>query len=114
MKTVHYLFGLLLLAGCGGDEARPPTRHDYPALDESPPPPPPPLDVSAPSEQPSARPSEPPAEVTGDGWVQRQEQKAELVKRLREYSAKAAPDDPFALTEEQIKAISKHDNPVLY
>lgn len=39
--------------------------------------------------------------------MQRREQKEEQVKSLRDYAAKAAPDDPFALTEEEIKEISK-------
>ena len=33
-----------------------------------------------------------------------------LIKSLREYSAKAAPGDPFALTEKEIIELSKRED----
>ena len=46
--------------------------------------------------------------------MQRQLQMEEQVKRLRAYAAKAGPDDPFALTEKQIEAFSKREDPIIY
>ena len=61
-----------------------------------------------------AKPVAPPVEIAEDGWVQRQLQKAEQVKRLREYAAKAGPDDPFALTEKEIDEFSKREDVLFY
>jgi len=111
MKTFCFCLSLLLLAGCGERDVRQSkSRGVYPALDESPPPPL--LPDSGSSGQPEAvpEPKAPSAEVVEDGWVPRQFRKEEQLKRLREYAAKAPPDDPFALTEKEIEALSKLDN----
>lgn len=108
MKAAYFMIGMMLLAGCGADDARQAERRVvYPALDESPPPQAPAADAS---EQPVAKTDDPPAEIVREGWVQRQVQKAEQVKQLREYAAKAEPDDPFAMTEKEIEAFSKREN----
>ena len=57
-----------------------------------------------------AKTDDPPAEIVREGWVQRQVQKAEQVRQLRENAAKAGPHDPFALTEKQIEEFSKRDD----
>lgn len=115
MKNVFICLGLLaLFTGCGKGDARPPgVLGVYPALNESPPP----LLLSVPdSSGPSSAESvdSPARVITGDGWMQRQTEMAEQVKRLRAYAAQAKPGDPAALTEEQIRAFSKLDNPRMY
>ncbi len=116
MKKVLFSLGMFLLAGCGKDVVRQPLvpRVAYPALNESPPPPPPPLSATDAQAQPSAEPEGPPAVIAGEGWVQRQVQMEDQVKRLREYAAKAGPGDPFALTEKEIEAYAKRDESVSY
>jgi hypothetical protein len=48
MSARYVCLGVLLLAGCGADEARPQAAQlQYPALNESPPPPAPPLPPTA-------------------------------------------------------------------
>ena len=108
--------GLLLLSGCGrGDNVAAALPDDLPAVSliaslsqEEVPPPPPDSDVF--SEEPSVMPQVPPGEILGDSWMDRQRQKAELLKGLREYAAGAAPGDPAALTEKEIEALSKLEN----
>jgi len=113
MKTQLICVGLLLLAGCGQNDGRQPSsRIVYPALNESPLPPPPPVANTTTAGQLLAKPADPPAEVRVDSEYQKEGDKLDLVKRLREYAAKAAPGDPFALTEKEIDALSKLDNPV--
>jgi hypothetical protein len=112
MKTVLFCLGMLLLSGCERDDvSQSKPRVYYPALNESPPPPPPPSSDT--SEQPLAEPDAPSSEITGDSGFQRETEKADQVKRLREYAAKADPGDPFAMTEKEIEAFSKLENPVL-
>lgn len=113
MRTiVSSLLGMMtLLAGCGeGGVRQPKPRDALPALNESPPA----VPVSQLSGWPSAQTQDIPAEITGDGWVQRQVQMEEQVKSLRAYAAAADPDDPFALSEKRIEAFSKLDDPVVY
>jgi hypothetical protein len=57
--------------------------------------------------------SDPPAEVEGTGWLERETRKGELIRSLREYAARAGPDDPFALSEERIKALETQDGLVI-
>jgi len=45
-----------------------------------------------------------------NSWMQRRVRKEEQLKSLRDYAARANPDDPFALTEEEIEALSKVDD----
>ena len=52
---------------------------------------------------------DPPAEITPEGWVQKEEEKAEILERLRKNAATADPDDPFALTEKEIEELAKRD-----
>jgi hypothetical protein len=122
MKLFFCLLGLLVLAGCGDERVvRQPTRRVvYPALNESPPPPPPPMPtpphppmpVSNASPVP-AKPDEPHVTIAPEGWVQQHLQMEEQVRRLREYAAKADPDDPFALTEQEIEEFAKRGNPLM-
>ena len=113
MKTCCYLLGIMLLSGCGeGDVHTPENSRTPPVLSEEQPPPSP---VSDDDGQPAEVDRDnPPAMITEDGWVQRQLQMDEQVRSLREYAAKADPDDPFAMTEAEIEAFSKLDNPVAY
>ncbi len=60
-----------------------------------------------------AKPDEPHVTIAPEGWVQRQLQMEDQVRRLREYAAKADPDDPFALTEKEIEEFAKRGNPVI-
>ena len=115
MKTILFSVGMLLLAGCGNDDVAQPTpRVVYPALNESPPPPPPQQpSASETAEQPLAESEGPPSEITPDSAFQRETEKVEQVKRLREYAAKAAPDAPFAMTEQEIEAFSELEDPVV-
>jgi hypothetical protein len=116
MKTFYRYWVLLLLLGCGAEAPRQPDqRICYPALNESPPPPQPfppqpPPQAEAPSALLSKPSDKPPSTITGDRWLERKDEKEAVLKRLREYSAKAAPDDPFALTEAQIIELSKRED----
>jgi len=105
-----------LLVGCapdGGPER--PRGSGYPALDESPPPPPPPVDESVDTgdaREPSAPAPETPPEVVVDDrllWQVTRDQADDL----RKYAAEAAPDDPFALSEEEIRALERDDAPLV-
>ena len=49
-----------------------------------------------------------------DSLMQRRVQKDELLKSMRDYAAKAAPGDPFALTKEEIDRLSKVDGLRVY
>ncbi len=114
MKSVFYFWILVLLLGCGREAPRPrQQRVVYPALNESPPPPPPPLEEGASPVQP-AKTEEIPYVITGQRWIELKEEKDDVVKHLRDYSAKAAPDDPFALTEEDIRKLSEQEELRLY
>jgi len=112
MRASLLLVGVMLAAGCGDSADRQPKpRVVYPALNESPPPPSPGEDAEEASE---VAPSDPPAEVNEEGWFQRQAQMDEQIQRLRDYAARAEPDDPFALTEKEISELSKRDELVIY
>ena len=115
MRTLLFCLGLLLLAGCGKDDAgQPVPRVLYPALNESPPPPAPPMQTASDSsEQPLAKPEAPPSVITPDSTFQRETDKLDVLKSLREYAAKAHPGDPFAMTGKEIEAFSKLENPVI-
>jgi len=109
MKTVFFCVCLLLLSGCGERAVVPlATRRTAPALKEATPPPSSLSEVKA-DEQIFTDRYNPPAEITGNTWVERQTQKAEQLESLRAYAAQADPDDPFALTEARIEALSQHD-----
>ena len=47
------------------------------------------------------------------GWLQRQAENAEQLARLREYAAKAAPDDPFALSEKRLEELAKRQDLII-
>ncbi|MDZ4199261.1 MAG: hypothetical protein U1E27_08255 [Kiritimatiellia bacterium] len=38
----------------------------------------------------------------------------EQVTRMREYAGLASPDDPFALTEEQIEEFQRQGDPIIW
>jgi len=114
MKNTCYFWMILLLLGCGREAPRPQhQRIVYPALNESPPPPPPPLEEDA-STQPQPNKEEIPYVITGQRWIDLKEEKDDMVKSLRDYSAKADPDDPFALKEEDIRKLSEQEELHLY
>ena len=116
MKTICLFLGLALVAGCGKDARRQPDRRAVKAA--------PPHAEALPSpaaETSSGHTQEPEADgagaaplITGESWMQRELSKQEHLRLLREYSEKAEPDDPFALTEEKINALSKLDEVVIY
>lgn len=57
---------------------------------------------------------EPPAVITSEGWVQRQQQKESVLNDLR---VKAATDDtgsPFVLKEKDIEELSKQEDFVIF
>jgi hypothetical protein len=95
---------LLLLAGCGEGSGPEGPRAAFPALNESPPPP-----MVRAAERPvapsPAATAAPPTVIVEDAWMQRQLKKEEQLKSLRDYAARAGPDDPFVLSEERIKAL---------
>ncbi|MEI7948224.1 MAG: hypothetical protein WCJ02_16095 [bacterium] len=113
MKTLYRYWVLLLLLGCGAEAPRQPDRRIYyPALNESPPPPSPELPPCS-EAQPDMIPNRPattPSIITSDRWIDRMDEHEKLIKSLREYSAKAAPGDPFALTEKEIIELSKRED----
>ncbi len=117
-RALAFALVLLLAAGCGEDGDRPVAHYAaYPALDESPPPPPPrrraedagTRDAAAGAADEASggddvgTPAEPPAVVQAVDRVNT----AELIMQLRDHAATAEPDDPFALTEERLKALEK-------
>ncbi|MGI5869277.1 MAG: hypothetical protein ACOX9C_07530 [Kiritimatiellia bacterium] len=96
---------LFLFAGCG-DEPQSRTAT-YPPLDESPPPPMP-EETVAPDDVEDEEPgSGLTIKATGDGWVDQTARSQGQIQELRRQAAQAAPDDPFALSEEDIDALSK-------
>ena len=102
--------GLALLAGTGcGRNGNPPAQTRQPA--------PPPAAASAPSggaaQPPPATPHGPPAVITVDSEMQRELDKRELAQRLRDYSAMAGTNSPFALSEQEIDSLTNQRNPVL-
>lgn len=135
MKNFSLIIAAMLLAGCGRESTPPATakaQYAYPALNESSLPPAPPqagssVDIGGNQQQDRVRtkiaansnqhlptgPTPIPAEITGSGGLQIEIDKMEQIKQLRAYAAKAGPDDPFAMTEEEIVEFSKLDNPIL-
>jgi len=117
MRTLYHYWVLLLLFGCGAEAPRQTERRIYyPALNESPPPPSPePMPrAEAQPEVISKQPSATPSVITSDRWIDRKDEHDKLIKSLREYSAKAAPGDPFALTEKEIIELSKREDVRIY
>lgn len=107
MKILFLALCLLCVAGCGQRQTPPPKpRVVYPALNESPPPPMPP--DPAPVEE-SVVVETPIGQEVVDDLLERQLRKEDQIKGLRDYAAKAAPDDPFALTKQEIDDLSKVD-----
>jgi hypothetical protein len=102
-----------LLVGCA-PEAGParPRAPGYPALNESPAPPPPAETIEAGDvrEPPDPAPETPPEIVVDEDllWQVAREQADDL----RKYAAQAAPDDPFALSEEDLRALDRDDAPL--
>lgn len=117
MKTLYRYGVLFLLFGCGAEAPRQSEeRLTYPALNESPPPPspePPPRTGLQPDAIPQP-PATTPSIITSDRWIDRKDEHEKLIKSLREYSAKAAPGDPFALTEKEIIELSKREDVRIY
>jgi len=115
MKFLLFCLGLALLSGCGaGDERQTGRRVIYPALNESPPPPmrADPRFPELPVEKTASQATD--IGAVEDSFMQRQVQKEELLKSMRNYAAKAAPGDPFALTKEEIDKLSKVDGLLVY
>ena len=111
---------LMVSAGCGGDITG---ESPYPALNESPPPPPPARPVLADEFTSEETPSreerviqneEVEPEVMGEGWMTQEALMRDQVDALRKQAAAADPDDPFALTEERIKAFEEAGNPFIH
>jgi len=114
MKTLLCcLLGMLLL-GCAR-EASPTAekRLIYPALNESPPPPAPPVPKEV-STQPWGITETLPSVITGERWIDDKAQTDDMVNRLRAYSEKADPDDPFALKESEIQKLSEQEGIRIY
>ncbi len=108
MKNMFYFWLLVLLLGCGKEEPRSQQqRVVYPALNESSPPPPPPFEGDAAELVQLNKQPEIPCVITGDRWIDLKDEMDVLVKSLRDYSEKADPDDPFAMTEEEIRKLSE-------
>jgi hypothetical protein len=114
MKNTFYLCILVLLLGCGREAPRSQQqRIVYPALNESPPPPPPPLEGDA-STLTQPKKEEIPSVITGERWIDLKEDSDDMAKRLRDYSEKADPDDPFALKEEEIRKLAEQEGLRVY
>lgn len=113
MKYLMVLcLGVALLTGCGKGEGHPSGhRVEYPALTESPPPP-----LLPEAEFPEPPVEEPVAQIPAveNEQMKSHLQKEDQIKGLRKYAAQAALDDPFALTEEEIDALSKADDVLIY
>ena len=110
MKILFLALCLLCVTGCGQRHAPPPkSRLVYPALNESPPPPMPPEPVRSAEDTVAPVLEASVGREVSDDLLERQLQKEEQIKGLREYAAKAAPDDPFALSKQEIDALSKID-----
>ncbi len=105
----------LLFVGCDRGEPRRKTAV-YPALDESPPPPMPEESMASGGAEASdeASASGYAVEETGGGWVDQAVRSQEQIQGLRRQASQAAPDDPFALSEEAIDALSKQHGVILY
>lgn len=58
-------------------------------------------------------PREVPADVPPESAFWRESEKMDTIRKLREQAAKAGPDDPFALSEEAIEALSKRETLIL-
>lgn len=106
-----FLVSFCMLIGCGREAQRsdrPNSAADTPSEAV-------PLPDSAPVRELSfARPPDPPAEITDEkSWPQRQADNAEQLQRLRDYAAKAAPDDPFALSEKRIEELAKRQDLII-
>lgn len=101
----------LAAAGCGFSSGTSAGR--YPALDESPPPPAPPAEALVEEVPAAPETAEPPSVIAEDSWSRRQREREELVSGLRKYAAEAGPDDPFALTEEQIQALAAREDVII-
>lgn len=115
MKLFLLSLCLLCLLGCGkGEKRQRRQRVVYPALTESPPPP---MPVTArltdePAEESKPQtPSTPPGE---QGWMEKIVKKETLIKSLKDQANQAESGDPFALSEEDIEALSKIDNLEIY
>jgi len=106
---------LLCLLGCGKNGNRQhKQRIVYPALTESPPPP---VPVTAKSVDEPAEESDFPIPSTAPveaSWMEKVVKKETIIKNLKEQSSLSKPDDPFALSEEDIEALSKIDNLEIY
>lgn len=107
---------LLLAGGCDQGSVRPPARrgHPYPAMNEAPPPAPPPLPASRKLDEVDPSPSKDPPAVVLDDFQLRERLMDEQVKTMREYAAQADPDDPFAMSEEEIEAFRKKGDPFVF
>jgi|694.fasta_scaffold35483_5 hypothetical protein len=117
MNKLHLLWMVVwCVSGCGDGESLPcPRRSAYPPLNASPPPPPPPLKPAENRVAPVNRLPVPDTGVTAVSEDQIRYRKrmdlTEQIERLRQYSAKATPGDPFALTEKEIMDMEQQGEP---
>jgi hypothetical protein len=54
------------------------------------------------------------AALPADPWATDEARMREQVRRLLEYAAQAGPDDPFALSEERIRAFQAQGNSLMW
>ncbi len=110
MKRSLFCLTVLMLAGCSRELSS--TGAVYPALDQSPPPVP--VAASSAPLSDTASDRQPLAVITAESGIQRRIQMEEQIESLRAYAEKAPPGDPFALTKEELDALSKLDNLVIF
>lgn len=101
--------------GCGkSDDRQAEHRVAYPALNESPPPLLPALPTLAEESVEEPGHQVPPSADTEPSWMDKHTHKENLIRSLKEQAARAEPDDPFALSKEEIEELSKLDTLEIY
>ena len=116
MKTLLLCICFLCLAGCEqrkNGQIR--SRPTYPALNQSPFPPPPQTVYTTPNELNFANTNtELLAEIAEDSGFYRDVEKLDTINRLHETAINSCPDNPFALTKQEIEALYQLDTLILY